>query len=436
MHIQEFSVGNFRSFKDINTLSLMATKSVSAYKEVDSSNLINLPERTIRLMKTKAIYGANSSGKSNIIKALTVFIDIVKNSVINKNVLQNIDSFRFSTTTVESPSYFQIIFWSDNVRYRYGFQADRNQIDAEWLYHKPGGREENLFLRDGVNVIDVNKSSFVEGDMLLNLFDVDKGDNDLYRNNSLVLTTLSTFGIAKISSKVLKAISSINVINGLGNFELMRNAESRLEDDKLREYVLNILKFGDIGIKEINYFNFGEDEDDNSNSKGKRKKSEDTFVYSIRPKFDEFEKIVGEGLLYFGNESEGTKKLFEMAPCIFEAFANETPLIIDEFDARFHPLLTREIIKLFNSKQNKAPQLVFTTHDTNLLDSKLFRKDQIDFVEKDSFSSSHLYSLIEFKGVKNSINFENDYIKGKFGAVPYLGDFSKLFDLLKDGEEN
>ncbi|HFK5586446.1 TPA: ATP/GTP-binding protein [Elizabethkingia anophelis] len=433
MHIQEFSVGNFKSFKDINTLSLMATKSVSAYKEVDESNLIKLPEREVRLMKTKAIYGANASGKSNIIKALTIFINIVKNSVINKSILREIDKFRFSTETENSPSYFQIIFWVENTRYRYGFEADEEMIFAEWLYHKPGGREENLFLREGLNVIEVNKTSFVEGDTLLNLFDVDKGDNDLYRANSLVLTTLSTFGMAKISNKVLKAISSINVISGLGTFDLMRNAESRLEDDKVREYILNILKFGDIGIKEINYFNYG-DEDDKSNTKGK--KSNNTLVYSIRPKYDELGEISGQGFLYFGDESEGTKKLFEIAPCIFEAFNEETPLIIDEFDARFHPLLTREIIKLFNTNHTKSPQLIFTTHDTNLLDNKLFRKDQIDFVEKDSFLSSHLYSLIEFKGIKNSKSFENDYIKGKFGAVPYLGDFSRLFELMNDGKED
>lgn len=435
MHIQEFSVGNFKSFKDINTLSLMATKSVSAYEEVDSQNLIKLPERTIRLMKTKAIYGANSSGKSNIIKAMTVFSSIVKDSVINKNALNDIDNFRFSTETENSPSYFQIIFWIDSIRYRYGFQADRDSIFAEWLYHKPGNREENLFLRDGIKVIEVNKTSFVEGDMLLNLFDVDKGDNDLYRNNSLVLTTLATFGIAKISAKILKAISSINVINGLGNFDLMRNAESRIEDDRIREYILNILKFGDIGIKEINYINYGDD-DDNNNDKTKKKKSDNTFVYSVRPKYDAKGQVSGNAFLYFGLESEGTKKLFEIAPCIFEAFKNETPLIIDEFDARFHPLLTREIIKLFNTKHDKCPQLIFTTHDTNLLDNKLFRKDQIDFVEKDSFSSSHLYSLIEFKGIKNSKSFENDYIKGKFGAIPYLGDFSKLYELINHGEEN
>ncbi len=434
MHIQEFSIGNFKSFKEINTISLMATKSVSAHPKVDKENLFSIDDDSeIRFMKSKAIYGSNSSGKSNIIKALSTFINIVKNSVINRNALSEIDSFKFSTETEYAPSYFQIIFWENNTRYRYGFTADNDEVYAEWLYHKPNTREEELFIREGLKIIELNKSSFVEGDMLLNLFDVDKEDNGLFRNNSLALTTLSTFGIAKISTRVVKAISSIKVISGLGNQMLMKNAEEGLEDENIKNYIVNILKFGDIGIKEVAFVSFGDEEENSDENKDalktKKKKLTNKFIYSLRPKFDESGENIGHGILSFSNESEGTKKLFEIAPCIFEAFKNNTPLIIDEFDARFHPILTREIIKLFNSKNNKSTQLVFTTHDTNLLDNKLFRKDQIDFVEKDSFGSSHSYSLIEFKGVRNSSSFESDYIKGKYGAIPYLGNFSKLFDL-------
>jgi AAA15 family ATPase/GTPase len=101
-------------------------------------------------------------------------------------------------------------------------------------------------------------------------------------------------------------------------------------------------------------------------------------------------------------------------------------LIIDEFDSRFHPLITKKIIELFNSAQNKNGQLIFITHDTNLLSSELLRKDQIEFVEKDKFGASHLYSLLQFKGIRNNASFEKDYIQGKYGAIPFLGNFSKL----------
>jgi len=131
-------------------------------------------------------------------------------------------------------------------------------------------------------------------------------------------------------------------------------------------------------------------------------------------------------------ESEGTRKLFELSPIIYDAITNERPLVIDEFDARFHPLLTKKILELFNSEANKGSQLIFVTHDTNLLSSSIMRKDQIDFVEKDKYGASHLYSLVQFKGIRNSASFEKDYIQGKYGAIPFLGDFRKLINAGED----
>jgi AAA15 family ATPase/GTPase len=118
--------------------------------------------------------------------------------------------------------------------------------------------------------------------------------------------------------------------------------------------------------------------------------------------------------------------MFELSPFIYKALKEGSPLFIDEFDSRFHPLLTKKIVELFNSAENKQAQLVFTTHDTNLLSSELLRRDQIDFVEKDKYGASHLYSLIEIKGIRNDASFEKDYIQGKYGAIPFLGNFIHL----------
>jgi len=124
--------------------------------------------------------------------------------------------------------------------------------------------------------------------------------------------------------------------------------------------------------------------------------------------------------------------MFELSPYIYDAIKNKTPIFIDEFDARFHPLLTKKIVQLFNSKENKGAQLIFVTHDTNLLSADLLRRDQIEFVEKDKYGASHLYSLAQFKGIRNNASFEKDYIQGKYGAIPFLGDFSKLIDTEED----
>jgi len=113
---------------------------------------------------------------------------------------------------------------------------------------------------------------------------------------------------------------------------------------------------------------------------------------------------------------------------ILQALNENSPLIIDEFDARFHPLLTKKIVELFNSDSNKGSQLIFATHDTNLLNAKLLRRDQICFVEKDKYGASHFYTLAEFKGVRNDASFEKDYIEGRYGAIPFLGDFNSVID--------
>ena len=128
-------------------------------------------------------------------------------------------------------------------------------------------------------------------------------------------------------------------------------------------------------------------------------------------------------------ESEGTKKFFNYSSIFLEALKTGKALILDEFDAKFHPLLSRKIVELFNSKANKAnAQLFFVTHDSNLLDAKLLRRDQIYFAEKNKQGETSIYSLVDLQGVRNDASFEKDYIKGKYGAIPFLGNFEELFE--------
>jgi hypothetical protein len=151
------------------------------------------------------------------------------------------------------------------------------------------------------------------------------------------------------------------------------------------------------------------------------------IIVSSRTKYNAELKSEGKSDFSFGmQESKGTIKMFELSPYIYRSLKDGTPLIIDEFDSRFHPLLTKKIVELYNSSENKNTQLIFTTHDTNLLSSELLRRDQIDFVEKDKYGASHLYTLAEIKGVRNDASFEKDYIQGKYGAIPFLSDFANL----------
>ncbi|CCQ60494.1 hypothetical protein CWATWH0401_2299 [Crocosphaera watsonii WH 0401] len=155
-----------------------------------------------------------------------------------------------------------------------------------------------------------------------------------------------------------------------------------------------------------------------------------TLITTKHRKFDSENKFIStETFDFTEDESEGTQKAFALAGPLFDTLKNSQTLVIDEFDARLHPLISRTIIELFNSNETNPNngQLIVMTHDTNLLSPKLFRRDQIWFTEKDRYGASDLYSLVEYK-ISDDAAFENDYIKGRYGAIPYIGDLTTLIN--------
>jgi len=438
MKIQEFSFGNFKSFKDIQTLNLSAAKIKSKNKDIDENNVIKGDNNEgISFLKSKAIYGANASGKSNVIKAFIAFSSIVRTSVKDEDILNFIESFRLSTETENESTFFQIIFWHKNIKYRYGFEINNENITAEWLYGKPKDRELPFFIRDNQKIIELDKTNYSEGNKLLSLLDDDSEENEIFRDNSLFLSTLATFGFGKLSKQLIDGFASIIVINGLDHQGIYGYAGDSLNNNKKKKHALEFLRYGDIGIEDLHPVEVSAEEsryetdEDYRKYFDKRKKRK--ILLLDRKKFNNHQTHYDKETFIFGtHESEGTKKLFELSAFIYDALKNKMPIFIDEFDARFHPLLTKKIVQLFNSKANKGAQLIFVTHDTNLLSADLLRRDQIEFVEKDKYGASHLYSLAQFKGIRNNASFEKDYIQGKYGAIPFLGDFSKLIDTEED----
>lgn len=430
MIIQEFSFGNFNSFKDIQTLNLSAAKIKSKNEITDTSNVIEDNKYNgVSFLKSKAIYGANASGKSNIIAAFAAFILIIRESVKDETILNLVESYKLSTETENEPSFFQLIFWHQNIKYRYGFELDNSNISAEWLYAKPNERELPYFIRENQKIIEIDKTNFNEGHKLISLFDNESGENEIFRNNSLFLSSISSLGFGKLSKELVGSIASIILISGLGDPGLYAYASDSLDDVKKKKYIIDFLKYGDIGIEDINTYEISPEDIDEETLKDSDKNKKRRIIVSSKRKYNkslEFEENVP--FHFKSYESEGTIKLFELSSHIYTALKENRPIIIDEFDARLHPLLTKKILELFNSKQNSESQLIFTTHDTNLLSSDLLRRDQIEFVEKDKYGASHLYSLVQFKGIRNTASFEKDYIQGKYGAIPFLGDFNKLIN--------
>ncbi len=231
---------------------------------------------------------------------------------------------------------------------------------------------------------------------------------------------------------------NINLISGLDDEGYRGYTIKCLQDNKNRDSILNFLKKLSLGFDEIQL----EEHDFNVESLPREipdeikrfilKNSDGgkaTSVQTLHKKFNEEGVFISSELFDINDESEGTQKIFSLAGPFLDTLKNGKVLIIDEFDARLHPKLSLAIVEMFNSRDGNPnnAQLVFMTHDTNLLSNKLFRRDQVWFTEKNRYGSTSVYSLVEYK-VRNDASFESDYIKGKYGAIPYIRSLNNLVD--------
>ena len=427
--VLEFSVGNFRSIKEIQTISFVASPIVSKYKEVDENNTFQATDK-IRLLKSLAVYGANASGKSNFIIAFRALMNVILHSFKNEETLfQNIIPFLLSDETTNKPSYFQVVFILNEVIYRYGFEATNGEIISEWLFSKNqnvSNREAFIFTREK-QLIDINDKTLKSIRKFRNLIN---NDNPAIRKNALFLTTLAALN-EDLSKSFMIFFNNIPALVGLSDRILRQNVDELISNDpELRGEILKMLKESDTNIVNIKAFEPSElnmDIETAKNYNNMVKAGDRKILATFHKKNGSKEEV----MLYLDiHGSEGTRKMYEIYPFVFYTLKLGTLLVIDEFDARFHPRLSQKIIDLFNNPKTnpKNAQLLVVTHDTNLLSAKTFRRDQILFVEKDKNEASRIYSLAEFKGVRNDASFEKDYLDGRYGAVPILNNFSTIFE--------
>jgi len=421
----EFSVGNYRSFKEQVTLSMVAANLVSKEKTLDENNLFIVDEE-LKLLKSTAIYGANASGKSNIGKALSFMKWFMVNSSKDTQSGEDIaiEPFKLSTETEDQPSHFELVFLMDDQKYRYGFKVNQKRVISEWLFYVPNKRETNLFKRE-LDSITTSKKYNAEGIA------------QKTRNNALFLSVSAQFNV-DIAEKILAWVTNkMNIISGLHDNYLGFTVKCLVNDENKTD-IIQLIKKLDLGIEEIQIeqkdFSIDElsdvlpDELKKLISKTTRGKT-NTIVTKHRKYDEEGNPKLSEQFDMRTQESDGTQKLFALAEPLLNTLKEGEILVIDEFDVSLHPLISRAIVNLFNSSQTNShnAQLIFMTHDTNLLSNKILRRDQIWFTEKNRYGATDLYSLVEYK-VRNDSSFESDYIKGKYGAIPYLGDLSHLLD--------
>jgi AAA15 family ATPase/GTPase len=421
----EFKLKNFKSFKDEMKLSMVASSITE-----NPSNLISKTKNP-KLLKSAAIYGANSSGKSNLFDAINFMRWFVINSSKESQSGDKIsvEPFKLSTITENEPSSFEVSFIHDDTQFRYGFSTTQTKITEEWLYYVLNNKEIQLFKRQN-DKIGIDQEKFKEGQGLDNTTDHDQPKRT--RENALFLSVVAQFN-GEISKKIVLWFRRLTIICGLNDSDYMEDSIKMLKDsNQHKERTVSLLKSVGMNITslEVESITFNENQIPSALPEERKNKllSEgyDALIVT-KNRFDNNKMIEGTISWHYTRESEGTQKTIGLSGPIFRALDNNGVLIIDEFDTRLHPLMSQFFISLFHSLEtNKGQaQLIFSTHDTNMLSADLFRRDQIWFIEKTHEDSSDLYSLVEYKlennkKIRKDEDYEKNYIAGKYGAIPYI----------------
>ncbi|MEY2830494.1 MAG: hypothetical protein RIQ33_2352 [Bacteroidota bacterium] len=418
----EFHVGNFRSFRDIEKFSLRAAPLRANDSGLEEENVFEA--NNFRLLKSKAIIGSNASGKSNLGEALSAFALMVDRSVSTEGLTKQIwdDRFKLISDWDNQPIFFQYIFLINKKIYRYGFQILDNVVSHEWLFAGEKGKEKEIFTRTstGINI----KSDLLKSVGLFVNNSIKKA-NELYRPDSLFLTSASLSGNI-FASEIREAIRSLIIIDGADDKNSVLFAMHILDNgthtqkETLKKFVL----VADTGIEDLEIREI-ESQRKSKEAKGEVLKS----LYSKHKVYDDLGKVNGELLVSFAEwESDGTKKLFSVGSLILQALFKGRTIIIDEFDAKFHPNLTLKILELFHKKETNPlnAQLIFITHDASLLRRGKLRRDQICMVNKDKYGISSTKTLIQYKGVRKDTSIEKEYLAGSYDAVPYLDEIDAV----------
>ncbi len=428
----QFSVKNFKTFKDKVTLSMVASNYDKS--DLEENNVFDVKNYPHRLLKSAVVYGANASGKTKFIDALAFMRWFVVNSATKtqEGDLIAIDTFKLSTETENASSEFEIIFLLNDCQYRYGFEITKEKVISEWLFQKKLNlkpKEIEIFYREN-DKIDFHKS-------FKKIENLEK-EGGIIRDNALVLSVSNQFKVVE-ARIILKYFAEVGFLlgNEPGHYEAFSFDEIS-NNTKIGNNILKTIKKFDIGINDINVREINIEKDYKFPKQIQIKideaiKNNKDFSIiepeSVHKKYDsDYNFIKNETFIFDEMESAGTQKLVAILGPIFDSLFKGGLVFIDELDSRLHPNVVSHLIKLFNSKESnpKNAQLIFNTHNTNLLNENLFRRDQIWFTQKSRYGDSKLFSLSEIK-VRKGDNFEDNYLEGKYGGIPYLEDISELF---------
>ena len=414
----EFSVKNFRSIKERQTLSLVSSNS----NELRATNTMPVLNGKQALVRSAVIYGPNASGKTNIFKALKAMEEIVLHSAQQQRGDElPITPYLFDSATRELPTEFEVMLISDGIRYQYGFAATRQRIVEEWLFAYPKGRAQSWIDRK----YDPDSDKYVWGktEKLI-------GPKQLWqsatRSNSLFLSTAIQLNNSQLQP-IFDWFGSVVRFLGIGKISPMFTIEYSSTAKGKRD-VLDLLQNADFAIQDVEIKRERFRPEHLPNNGSEIVPQEILEILKDAERIDTQTLHLGhEGesfILDMEEESDGTQKFFALAGPWLDILKHGWVVVVDELNDNLHPLLVKHLIQMFHDTRlnHKNAQLIFTTHETSILSQEVFRRDQVWFTEKDEYNATTLYPLSDFSPRKGVENLEKSYLQGRYGALPYFRD--------------
>ena len=446
--IVSFSVSNFRSFAAEETFSLVASKRFSGSQETHALPIPNSDEKVLR---TAVLYGANGAGKSNLFKALTYLRAMVLHPR-KKNSGTGREAHRFGGQQ-DQPSSFDLRFVVGEKLYRFGFKVDDQRITEEWLVRVDGGREKELYERitdpEGKVVIEAKGFKAIGGKLAAlatvggpqnqtflatiqaTLDPPDYGDEmrnilGWFENNLRLVEPDASFvplghllaqdaDFLEFASEFLKSASTGVDHLEVGKKELTEDQLRGLLPEAVVSDVLTDMQEDGIALVRLR---------DDRELLVERRGENHFYLLTIQAAHaPQTEQTIS---LELAEESDGTRRLLQLIPALHHLQTSDAVFFIDEIDRSMHPMLVWKFLEFFlKSCEGGKRQIIVTTHESNLLDLALLRRDEIWFAEKDHGGATKLYSLADFK-VRKDLEIRKHYLQGRFGAVPFLGNLDRL----------
>jgi AAA15 family ATPase/GTPase len=413
--ILEFRMRNYRSFREEAVLSMVA----SADNHLRSKNILELNNSSIKgLVRSAVIYGANASGKSNLLRGMNLMrLFVLKSASHQPGQTLNIQPFKLDAHSPAEPTLFEITVILKGIRYQYGFEVTSERVVGEWLLVYKSARPQTWIDRKfapETDSDDYEMSSYVRGRKII--------WQESTLKNQLLLSKAVSLNAVQFEPLFSWFRDELVVMPEGG--QIAHNfSTDMIEDRPRRQKLISMLTAADIGISDISAvrqkgyeasIEIGEDGLKANTKVEEREMLLPRFTHEVGETNAEFE---------FTDESLGTQKLFSLAGPLLDILEAGKVLVIDELDRSLHPLLVRHIVQVFqdNELNPNGAQLIFTTHDTSLLDSTLLRRDQIWLTEKASDQTTQLIPLSIFSPRKNEA-LERGYLGGRYGGVPILAE--------------